>query len=102
MATRIYVGYRTASHPGGTGREVFKADSEPTFDSHSHLYAAVIGPFRTMRAARFVASSAAVGNPHVQTVDDAERIAKEIANRPVLCDKSRPITGHAPGCMGYC
>lgn len=55
-------------------REVFKAESEPTEDSHGHLYNAVIGPFRTMRGAKFMAECG-YNNPHLQTVADAERIA---------------------------
>ena len=57
-------------------REVFKATKEPTFASHGSVYAAVIGPFRTMRGARFMADHGP-NNPHVQHVNDAERIARE-------------------------
>lgn len=69
---RIYVG-----HTQGT-LQVFKSENEPTRESHGALYAAVIGPFRTMRGARFMAEHGR-GNPHVQTVSDAERIAKQLA-----------------------
>ena len=65
-----YVGYKV-----GGGRETFRAESEPTPESHGHRYAAVWGPFRSKRGAVFGASWRAVGNPHVQTVADAERIA---------------------------
>ena len=69
---RYYVGYRLMG-----GREVFRADSEPTEESHGHLYGAAWGPFRTRRAAEFGASEHAVNNPHVVTVSDAERVAAE-------------------------
>ena len=66
---KIYVG-RTSDK-----REVFRCAFTPTFDSHGDKYAAVIGPFRTMRGAKFMAEYGA-GNPHIYHVDDAERIAK--------------------------
>ena len=42
-------------------------------------FVACIGPFRTVRAANFMASPSAYCNPHVQCVADAERISKEAA-----------------------
>ena len=66
---KIYVGCK------GNKREVFRADFTPTFDTHGKLYAAVIGPFRTLRGADFMAEKGQ-GNPHAQTVADAERIAR--------------------------
>lgn len=59
-------------------REVFKSEKEPTFDSHSHIYYAVIGPFRTKRGAEFMRDHGK-GNPHCQTVAQAERLAKKFA-----------------------
>ena len=56
-------------------RIVFKANRTPTAATHGHLFNAVIGPFRTVRGANFMATCA--NNPHVQCVNDAERIAKE-------------------------
>ena len=73
---RIYVGCNQDAT-----REVFKSASEPTFASHGDTYAAVIGPFRTMRGARFMADYGK-GNPHVQCVDDAEQLAKSAIERP--------------------
>lgn len=67
---RPYVGIRVDT---GT-REVFKANREPTWGSHGDTYIACIGPFRTMRGARFMAEHGR-GNPHLQHVNDAERIA---------------------------
>lgn len=66
--TRIYVGLN------GLRRVVFHANAAPTFASHGHLFNAVIGPFATKRGAEFMARHGQ-GNPHVQCVADAERIA---------------------------
>lgn len=62
----IYVGL-------GKKREVFTSATEPTQRSHGHLYAATIGPFPTFTGAAFMAKHGQ-GNPHCQTVDDAERL----------------------------
>ena len=56
-------------------REVFLSKREPTFKTHQHKYNAVIGPFLTKRGAKFMAQHGS-GNPHCQTVADAERLAK--------------------------
>ncbi len=69
MKERIYLGVS-----GCRPREVFRYKGTPTQESHGDRYAAVIGPFRTMRAARFMAECGQ-GNPHLQTVADAERLA---------------------------
>ena len=61
----------------GVKREVFTSASEPTEQSHGHLYVAAIGPFRTLRGARFMRDHGR-GNPHCQTVADAERLARSI------------------------
>jgi hypothetical protein len=66
---RIYVGLRAGV------REVFTALSSPTEQTHGRLYGAVVGPFRTRRAAELVRDTGAF-NPHVQTVADAERSAR--------------------------
>lgn len=69
-----YVGYK--AH--GLGREAFAIGQgiEPTERNMGWRYLATWGPFRTKRGAMFGASPMAVNNPHVQTVADAERIAK--------------------------
>lgn len=77
MRTRAYVGLRA----DGKGREVFRSASVPKAEPHpdTHLgpiYSAVIGPFRTRRGAEFMAKFGA-GNPHCQSVADAERLASE-------------------------
>lgn len=64
----IYVGLQ------GSKREIFRPVAEPTRESHGDQYAAVIGPFRTVRGAEFMRDNGA-GNPHCQCVADAERIA---------------------------
>lgn len=67
---RVYVGLRI-----GGGRESFRCVHVPTEVTHGDRYRAVIGPFRTARGARFMVQYGE-GNPHVQTVGDAERLAK--------------------------
>ena len=74
MRLRYYMGYRI-----DTGaREVFRNWYEPTATTHGHIYAAVVGPFRTKRGAVFMAEHGR-GNPHIQTVADAERWGKRNA-----------------------
>jgi len=55
--------------------ERFLSDVTPTLASHGHLYGAVIGPFRTARAARW-AEKYGRDNPHFQCVRDAERLCR--------------------------
>lgn len=50
----------------------------PNWNLTGTIYGAIIGPFATRRGARFMARSGR-GNPHLQTVADAERIAKKYA-----------------------
>lgn len=69
--TKPYVGIKKDS-----SREVVQSSDGPTQELYGHLYSAVIGPFRTQRGARFMAEHGA-NNPHVQTVADAERIARD-------------------------
>lgn len=71
---RIYVGVK------GTSREVFRSVSTPTQKSHGEKYAAVIGPFRTVGGAKVMAQYGR-NNPHLQTVADAERMAKQLKLR---------------------
>ncbi len=54
-------------------RSVFACDYEPSWETHGHLYAAVIGPFKTKRGAEFMAGPG-YNNPHCRTVADAERL----------------------------
>lgn len=75
---KLYVGLRDGA------REVFRSVLTPTFHSHGEKYNAVIGPFQTKRGAEFMAKYGQ-GNPHVQCVADAERIARKIA-REEACE----------------
>ena len=72
----IYVGLKL---DGSATREVFRADATPTEQSHGAQYGAVIGPFRTVRGARFMAEYGR-GNPHCYTVQDAEQLARKYAH----------------------
>lgn len=62
------------AHIGGRIDEIFACECVPTFASHGQRYAAVIGPFRTKRAAIFMSRTAP--NPHCRTVSEAERLVK--------------------------
>jgi hypothetical protein len=64
-------------------RKLFRSANEPEVHTHSSIYSAVIGPFRTKRGAEFMRDHGA-GNPHCQTVRDAERIAKQIADENTI------------------
>lgn len=77
--TKLYVGMSaTLDHL----REVFRAEPTPTKETHPQ-YGAVIGPFRTRAGAEFCARFG-FGNPHVQCVADAERLAKVYARNRVF------------------
>lgn len=79
--TRYYVGSRAGTH----ARSVFKSDTPPTREAYPQ-FAPVVGPFRTKRAA--ILCAVTYPNPHIQTVADAERIARALeasdAIRPVV------------------
>jgi hypothetical protein len=66
---KIYVGYKEKLE-----MEIFKSQEEPTANKFPQ-YLAVIGPFKTMRGAKFMRDYGR-SNPHVQNVYDAERLAK--------------------------
>lgn len=69
---KFYVGLKLDC----TGRrDVFRATATPTEASHGARFGAVIGPFRTKRAAEFMRDYGR-GNPHCLCVADAERLAK--------------------------
>ena len=67
---KIYIGYSRISDTP----TILKLDSEPTSDTHGQSYAYFIGPFRTMRGAKYMARYGR-NNPHLQHVNDAERLA---------------------------
>ena len=72
MAKRkFYVGL---SASGSLRRWLFN-DVEPIKNNHGDQYVAIIGPFATKRGAIFMRDYGE-GNPHCQTVSDAERLAK--------------------------
>ena len=68
--TKPYVGIRE-----GAIREVFRSAVDPTFETHGKDYLCTIGPFRTVRGAKFMADYGR-GNPHCVCVSDAEQLAK--------------------------
>ena len=70
MRTKSYVGVKVNTYT----REVFRCPETPTEYGFSHIYAYVIGPFRTRRGAEFMAQYGA-NNPHIQCVADAEQLA---------------------------
>ena len=70
MRKRYYVGIRKC-----LARDLFASDTEPTEATHGDRFLCVIGPFRTRAGAEFAAKFGQ-GNPHLQTVDDAERLAR--------------------------
>ena len=55
--------------------------STPTEKSYGGKYFAVVGPFRTLRAATWAVKHGK-NNPHFQHVNDAEKISKISYNRP--------------------
>jgi len=60
------------------GRICFRSAIRPTEWTHGKQYLAVIGPFRTKRAAIWAESQEF--NPHFQNVNDAERISASCAD----------------------
>lgn len=67
---KIYVGLIAGQKP-----QIFRSNVTPTEQSHGDFYNAVIGPFKTLRGAQFMRQFGQ-GNPHCQTVNDAEKLAK--------------------------
>ena len=70
---RAYVGVRRDSR-----REVFKATRMPTRRQYGRKYAYVVGPFKTLRGARYMAEYGG-NNPHCTCVAQAEWLAKHHA-----------------------
>lgn len=79
---RKYVGVRVENND--VGYFVFASPTTPTFASHSSRYNYCIGPFVTMRGARYMAAFGR-SNPvcqcveqaeaHAMVLDDAQRVA---------------------------
>ena len=68
---RAYVGVRRDLR-----REVFKATRTPTRRQYGRRYAYVVGPFKTVRGARYMADYGA-SNPHCTCVAQAEWLARQ-------------------------
>ncbi|GEM_PF-870649 len=67
-----------AFYLGKRGRDdliLFRLSTVPTKESHGHHYTAVIGPFKSKVGASYFARYGR-NNPHIRTVDDAERLAR--------------------------
>lgn len=74
MRTKLYVGHVKGTMQG----DVFRSETTPTRETHGQKYLAVVGPFRTRRAADWLADPVKGRfNPHCRCVADAERLAKK-------------------------
>jgi len=71
MSKKIYVGCICGSNK----YERFFSEEQPTSEKYGEKYFAVIGPFRTARGANYMVKYGA-GNPHINHVGDAEKLAK--------------------------
>jgi hypothetical protein len=76
MRAKYYVGMHRYRHK----LQVFSSATIPTVQSHGIWYKWVWGKFKTKRAAEFAAKYG-LNNPHCITVADAERLAKEAAQK---------------------
>lgn len=65
-----------AGHNSNGSLTAFRCATKPTSASHGATFGAVVGPFRTMRGAKWAEKNGAF-NPHFQHVRDAERIAAQ-------------------------
>lgn len=75
MRPKWYIGV------GSGRRELFTSETLPTESTHGSDgagYTYVIGPFRTLRGARFMCIYGQ-NNPHCQTVSQAETLGKKHA-----------------------
>jgi hypothetical protein len=73
---RIYLGLIATGN--GIKREIFRSEATPTFESHGKQFNMSIGPFRTVRGAKFM-QQFGEGNPHCPDVASAERLGKKYA-----------------------
>jgi hypothetical protein len=67
--------------------EIFRHSSDPTDVSHGNRYLYVVGPFRTIKGAEFMAEYGD-NNPHCQTVSQAEKLAHR-AHSPAFIGKAK-------------
>lgn len=65
---------------------LFAFTRTPTQEKHSHLYTCAQGPFRTRLAACWF-NRYGWGNPHVHTVTDADRLAREAARENLIVEQ---------------
>ena len=65
---------------------LFAFTRTPTQETHGHLYTCAQGPFQTRLAARWF-NRYGRGNPHVRTVADAERLAREAACENLIVEQ---------------
>lgn len=71
----FYVGVRLAIELGKVSqREVFISETQPTRETHGHLYERALGPYQTKTAAEYMAGPG-YSNPCCITPNDAERLA---------------------------
>lgn len=71
---RFWIGHKR--NVSGNNMEVFKAIN-PTSESHGSVYFGVTGPFKTKRAAVFMATKGWM-NPHCLSVAQAKKLAREV------------------------
>ena len=72
MKAKWYTGYKAQ---GAAGWVAFKSETTPTQESHGHLYIFALGPFKTMRAARWM-EVFGLHNIHCTHVNAIERLAR--------------------------
>jgi hypothetical protein len=65
---------------------LFSSPCTPAQETHGHLFTRAQGPFRTRLAARWF-NRYGWGNPHVHTVADAERLAREAARDNLIIEQ---------------
>ncbi len=65
---------------------LFASARTPTQETHGHLYTCAQGPFQTRLAARWF-NRYGWGNPHVRTLADAERLAREAARENLIVEQ---------------
>jgi hypothetical protein len=65
---------------------LFASPVTPTKEAHGRIYSCTQGPFRTRLAARWF-NRYGRGNPHIHTVADAERLAREAARENLVVEQ---------------
>ncbi len=75
MKTKPFLGIKS-----GCVREIFRHEATPTQAEFGKRFLAVVGPFRTIRGAKFMRDHG-WANPHCLCVADAERLAVELAEK---------------------